>query len=39
MIFGGKDAATPSDLKLVRIIHSTGKKKTKTTTQVSAVTR
>ena len=37
--WGGKDAACPSVLKLVMIIHSTGKKKRKTSTQVSRVTR
>ena len=36
---GGKAAASASVLKLVMIIHSTGKTKMKTSTQVNAVTR
>lgn len=39
MIFGGNDAATPSDLKLVSTIHRTGKKNTSVTSQVNAVIR
>ena len=37
--WGGKEAACPSVLKLVMIIHSTGKKNRRTSTQVSRVMR
>ena len=39
MNWGGNEAAWPSVLKLVMIIHSTGKKNTSTSTQVSRVIR